>query len=269
MSAEGTTIVLIHGLWVTPLIWEPFLRFYGNLGYHVLAPAWPGIEGSIADLRRDASGLSDIEVSDVVAHYAKVIRRVSPPSVIIGHGCGGLIAQLLCDRGLGAAVVAIGSLPPRGLLIRSLRTRLALLPALAFASRRDGTCLLTFQQFWRRFCHTLPESDARKAYETQVIPAPGRSLVQAVLANVIPGAATTVDFKNARRPPLLVIGGGEDRVVPPALNRAIVRRHGASPCRTAYMEFPGRSHHLIAEPGWQEVADYALTWALAQVRLRR
>jgi hypothetical protein len=25
--------------------------------------------------------------------------------------------------------------------------------------------------------------------------------------------------------------------------------------------FPGRSHFLFAEPGWEEVADYAIQWA--------
>jgi hypothetical protein len=30
---------------------------------------------------------------------------------------------------------------------------------------------------------------------------------------------------------------------------------------TAYKEFPGRSHFTAGEPGWEEVADFALTWA--------
>jgi hypothetical protein len=27
------------------------------------------------------------------------------------------------------------------------------------------------------------------------------------------------------------------------------------------MEFPGRTHWLIAAPGWEEVADMVLAWA--------
>ena len=30
-----------------------------------------------------------------------------------------------------------------------------------------------------------------------------------------------------------------------------------------YKEFPGRSHFTIGQPGWEEVADYALDWAVA------
>ena len=31
-----------------------------------------------------------------------------------------------------------------------------------------------------------------------------------------------------------------------------------------YREFPERSHFTIGEKGWEEVADYALTWAVQQ-----
>jgi hypothetical protein len=32
---------------------------------------------------------------------------------------------------------------------------------------------------------------------------------------------------------------------------------------TAYKLFSGRSHHTCGEKGWEEVADFALDWALA------
>lgn len=268
MSAKCNTIVLIHGLWVTPLCWEPFRRFYDNLGYKVLAPAWPGIAGSVADMRRDPSPLNGIGASEVAAHYAEIVHGLYEPPVIMGHGYGGAIAQLLIDQGLGAAGIAIDSIPPKGILIRSLSTGLALLSPLANPFNCHGTSLLTFWQFWRLVCNTLPESEACKAYGSQAIPAPRRAIIQAVLANFTPGAATTVNFKNPNRSPLLFIGGGKDVIVPASLSRTISRKHRASPCTSEYKEFPGRSHYIIVEPGWQEVADYALTWALSHARTR-
>src|SRR5829696_5292595 len=51
MTAENTpngtapdTIVLVHGLWVTPRSWEHWIEHYENKGYRVLAPAYPGLE---------------------------------------------------------------------------------------------------------------------------------------------------------------------------------------------------------------------------------
>jgi pimeloyl-ACP methyl ester carboxylesterase len=143
-----------------------------------------------------------------------------------------------------------------------------LLPALTNPFKCHGTYLLTFRHFWRVFCNTLPESEARKVYEAQAIPAPCRPIFQAVLANFTPGATTTVNFKNPNRSPLLFIGGGDDVIVPASLSRKIFRKHQASPCLSEYKEFPGRSHYIIAEQGWQEVADYALTWSLAHAGTR-
>ena len=40
MSPENTpdTIVLIHGLWMTPRSWEKWIERYEDKGYRVLAP---------------------------------------------------------------------------------------------------------------------------------------------------------------------------------------------------------------------------------------
>jgi pimeloyl-ACP methyl ester carboxylesterase len=263
MSAKRCAIVLIHGLWVTPLIWEPFYRFYGNLGYHVLAPPWPGLKGSIADMRRDPSGLCAIGLADVLDRYAKIIRSLSEPPIIIGHCYGGLIAQLLGDQGLGAVAVIIAPLPPRGLLVRSVFSRLTLLSLVIGFSEEHRTAAPTFTQFRRKFCNSLPESGARHIYNAQVIPASRRMVLQVALADFTSREATSVNCGSSRRPPLLVIGGGADLITSGSLCRAIHRKHRASSRLTEYKEFPGRSHLMIAEAGWQDVADYALTWSRA------
>jgi hypothetical protein len=44
------------------------------------------------------------------------------------------------------------------------------------------------------------------------------------------------------------------------------RKHSRAPSHTGMMEFPARSHWLIAEPGWEEVAGKALAWAEAHAK---
>ncbi|HYD82539.1 MAG TPA: alpha/beta hydrolase [Opitutus sp.] len=263
MKTPSHTIVLVHGLWVTPLSWEPFKRFYENRGHRVLAPAWPGIEGSVEDMRRDPSSFNGVGAGEVVDHYAKIIRALPESPIIMGHSYGGAITQLLIDRGLGAAGVAIDSVPPKGILLLPLSTNLALTPALLNPRTLRGTFLFTFKQWWRVFANTLTESEARAAYHAQAIPAPGRAIFQAALANFTPNATTTVNFQNPTRAPLLFIGGEKDVIMPASLSRKIFSKHRVSPRITAYKEFPGRSHYIIAEQGWEEVADYALAWAIA------
>ena len=53
MAAEPQTIVLIHGMWMTPLSWEHWAARYRERGHEVLTPAWPGIADDPAETRRD------------------------------------------------------------------------------------------------------------------------------------------------------------------------------------------------------------------------
>ena len=94
------------------------------------------------------------------------------------------------------------------------------------------------------------------------VPGLGRVLFQGALANFNPRAATKVDFGNDGRAPLLVIVGGGDHVSPDAINRATAKHQSRSKAITAYKEFPDRSHYTLGQAGWEEVADYALDWAL-------
>jgi alpha-beta hydrolase superfamily lysophospholipase len=73
-----------------------------------------------------------------------------------------------------------------------------------------------------------------------------------------------VDFHNDGRPPLLLIAGGVDHVVPASVDRQMAKKQGKSAAVTDYKEFPGRSHFTIGQEGWEAVADYALEWATNQ-----
>ncbi len=45
------TIVLVHGLWMTPRSWEGWVAHYEAQGYRVLTPAYPGFEIEVEALR--------------------------------------------------------------------------------------------------------------------------------------------------------------------------------------------------------------------------
>ena len=60
---------------------------------------------------------------------------------------------------------------------------------------------------------------------------------------------------------MLVIGGAQDRITPVS----VVRRVGEEAVST-YREFENHAHWVIAEPGWEEIAEYVSNW-LRQVVL--
>ena len=39
-------------------------------------------------------------------------------------------------------------------------------------------------------------------------------------------------------------------------------QHYRTNSATDYKEFPGRSHYTVGQEGWEEVAGYALDWAV-------
>ena len=167
---------------------------------------------------------------------------------------------MLLDRGFGAAGVAIDPGPPRGVLPSFTAIRSAL-PVLRAWRGWQRVLTMSFESFSTNFANALPRAEQREAYDSHVVPAPGRIYFQAAL-----GIGNAVDFANPSRAPLLLISGEHDRTSTPSMGRAMHRRYGRSPVRVDLMEFPGRSHWLIAEPGWHEVADRAIDWAEAHAR---
>ena len=263
MTADAPdTIVLIHGFWVTPRSWEKWVERYEGRGYRVLAPAYPGLEVEVEALREDPSPIEALTIPAIIEHYEGIIGEFDSPPIIIGHSAGGLFTQILLDRGYGAAGVAIDSVPAEGVKVVPVSQIRALFPILRQPSSRHEAVGFTPEQFHYAFTNTLSEEESRAVYERYYVPAPGRLVWAGPLATFTPGHQDTyVDFKNEDRAPLLFIAGGDDNIMPPAVNESNVKHYRHTKSITDYHEFPGRSHYIIGQDGWEEVADYALDWA--------
>ncbi len=259
-----TTIVLIPGLWVTALCWEHWVKHYSDKGYCIVARSWPGMEGGIEQLRRDPSSFASLGLKDVVDHYEQIIRELETPPIIIGYGIGGLVTQILLDRGWGAAGAAIASAPVRGIARLPLSLLKLALSVLGNSFNSRETISLTPKQFHRAFTNSLTETESLDAFKRYVVPAPYRVLVQTAFANFTSHTAATVNVRNDTRAPLLLIAGGKDRVVPSSLVKANFELYRESKAETDYKEFRDRTHFIIGQDGWEKVADYVLGWALSR-----
>jgi pimeloyl-ACP methyl ester carboxylesterase len=260
-SDSPDTIVLIHGLWMSPLSWEKWLERYGALGYRVLAPGWPGIDGDIDQFRADPSAVDRLGIEEIIDHYDAIVRDLDSPPIIMGHSFGGAFAEVLLDRGLGAAGVGVDAAAVRGITKLPFSQLKSGFPILKNPANNHRAVTLTFDEFRYGFANTMTEEAAREAYDRYAVPGPGRVLFQAAFANLNPHAATKVDFGKDRAP-LLLIAGEHDHTVPAVVDRSVAKHYEKSPALTEYKEFPGRSHFIIGQDGWEEVADYALRWAV-------
>jgi len=253
------TIVLIHGLWMTPRSWEHWKERYEAQGYKVLAPAWPGLELEVEALRADPTPLTKLTAKQVLDNYERIIRELDSPPIIMGHSLGGAVTQVLLDRGLGAAAVGVAPATVKGIRDLPLSTLRATGHILGRPFNRDNATPSSRKQFRYAFGNTMTQEESDAIYDRYYVPSANRVLYDIALSNLSRNAPTVVDFSKADRAPLLMIAFEHDHVVPPKPIRHNASKYKAG--TVAFTEFPGRPHFPGA-PGWEEVADYALSWAV-------
>lgn len=239
------SVLFIHDIWLTPTIWQHFQSRFSACGYSCSAPGWPHANSPV-----------NPGFEAILEYYERHLHTLSKPPLLVGHGLGGLLVQLLLDRGLGQAGIAIAPLPPRRYLA-GLLSASRWLPELL--GRRDRLHM-TAPRFARTMAQTLAAPEQASEYAQHVVPAPSRVFFDTAL-----GLGKRFDFANHQRAPLLLIAGGQDRIIPAARVASLYRRHRRSSAPTSFMEFPGHSHWLIAEPGWETIADYCIEWAQNQL----
>lgn len=254
------TVVFVHGGWVTPRCWDPFVAYFEARGFRCLAPAWPGKDRQIEAIREDPSPLAGLGIRQIVDHYDGIVRSLDEPPILIGHSFGGLFTQILMDRGLGAAGIVIDSAAPKGVFTLEPTSLLSLGRILATPFGWRKVVRWTFTEFRYAFVHTLPLAEARAIWDSQIVPDSGRPFFEAGYSMFDRHSPAKVDFANPSRPPLLLIAGLADRALPPVIARRTLRAYRASPARTELRTFPGRTHWIIAQPGWEEVADSCIDW---------
>jgi pimeloyl-ACP methyl ester carboxylesterase len=249
------TVAFIHGMFMTPHCWHGWIERFRGAGFTTSAPAWPlhGETPAAMRAKHPDPALGKLTLDEVVEHLAKEIQKLPEKPVLIGHSMGGLIVQLLLQKGLGTKGVAIDSAPPKGVLALKWSFFKANWAVISPFANKDQPFLPTLEQFRYAFAHTISDDELRAVYDTEVVPESRR------VGNAPTTATAKIDFA-AARPPLLVIAGELDHIIPAALNRKNHAAYKASAGVTDFHEFPGRTHYTLGQKGWEEVADYVLAW---------
>ena len=202
-------------------------------------------------------------------HYERFVLALDEPPILIGHGIGGLVVQALLDRGLGICGVAVASAPIRGIWTLPYTTMRVVTPQLINPRSSRRSVALTPAQFHYAFMNTSSREEAQRTFERYAVPGPRRVLLQAELANFNPFAETAINVRRNNRAPLLMIAASQDHLAPPSWSRPTRVPTAIRSATTEYKEFPGRTHFIIAQSGWQEVANYTLDWARDQELLKQ
>lgn len=256
--SKTKTVVFIHGMYLTPSVWQPWEEYFQNLGYKTQSPAWPLHDTSVMKQNsvHPNEKLAELTLPEIVQYYKELIEAMEEPPILIGHSMGGLIVQQLLANNIGAAGIAIHSAPPQGVIPMSLDFIKANWPHLSpFASSTEPS-QLTLEQFSFAFFNTELNDMQKQAFEKHIVPE-SRAVGKAPLSS-----DGSVDYEVARVP-LLIISGGEDKIIPASLNYSNFEEYRDSPAITDYREFSDRNHWTILQQGWETVANHAHQWLKA------
>ncbi|MGD0762134.1 MAG: alpha/beta hydrolase [Roseiarcus sp.] len=247
----ASTIVFVHGMFMTPLCWEGWTARFTALGYRCLAPAWPGRERSVAELNaaHPDPALGRLTLTDVVDSMVRVLASLDDKPIVVGHSMGGLVTQILVNRDLAAAGVALHPAPPAGVFALSWPLLRCNWPMISPFVDRWAPRAMSFEDFQYAFVNTLPLAAQKAAYDRYVVPE-SRMVPRDSL-----GAIGRVDFRKPHAP-LLITAGEKDHIVPAVLNRANVAKYRRAGSGADFREFPGRDHFGLGAPGWEEIADF-------------
>lgn len=247
-AGGGRTVMLIHGMWSRPQVWENFRHFFEARGYRVLTPTLR--HHDIEPWMRPDPALATTSLVDYADDLETEIVRLDEKPFVIGHSMGGTLAQMLAARGLigGATLLATAHCAPV----------FALPPSLVTIFLRE----IMLTPFWRRtflpsykamrglVLNGLNESDARNLYAS-LIAESGRSFFELAFWYLDRRRAALIDPARVACP-LLLLTGVDDRLTPLSTARRTAEHYG----RKARLEaLSGHAHWLPGEPGWERIAE--------------
>ena len=250
------TIVFITGAFVSVECWDDWKDYFTNNGYRCHVPPWPNKNAPAAVLRRrhPDEAVASMRLTTLTEHFADIIKALPEKPIIIGHSIGGLIVQILLQRDIAVAGVAIHPVAPQGVFVFSLAMLRAAWGPLGFFTSLKKSFMMSFSQWQFAFTNGMPLQQQQTAYENFAIPES-----KLISRDALTGAAH-VDYKRSHLP-LLIISGSTDQIVPAALNLANYKKYKlVSFCQTDYKEFEGRNHFVLGQPTWMEDAAYILKW---------
>lgn len=255
-TIQSKTVVFVTGAFVTHLVWEPWKKHFEANGYRTHNPPWPFKDAAPDALRKrqpDDIDLATLTLKEVIESYSNFIKTLAEKPIVIGHSLGGCITQVIVNRDLAAAGVAIHSIPPKGVIPYEFSFLKAGWKVLGLFTSLKKTYLMSFKDFQYAFVNGMPLNEQKEAYEQNVIPE-SKTVARGGLTS-----AAAVDF-NKPHVPLLLTSGSEDTITPAHLNFRNYRAYKKNGSVLDYKEFPGRNHYVLGQSTWKEDADYILDW---------
>lgn len=247
--SDHPPILFVHGMFMNSSSWSEWETYFAERGHATYAPDWPYRDGDPEQLKAaPPEELPSLRLEAVLDVYRKAIAEMPEPPILVGHSMGGLVVQILLQEGNVRAGVAIDSAPPAGVRTAKWSFVRSNLPVI---SKRRRPFVPSKAWFNYAFAHTLDDAEVERVWRQYAVPESGQVARDSTtdLAKIDP---------NAPRPPLLLVAGEADHIIPASLVRKNYEYYDGP--RTDFQEFEGRTHWICGQEGWQEVAGYVDSW---------
>ncbi len=247
------TIVMIHGMWGGGWYWDNYRKFFEGKGYRCITPTLRFHDMDPKGIPNPQLGTTSL--LDYAQDLEDEIRKLDTRPILIGHSMGGLLSQILGSRGLAKALVLLTPASPRGIMAITpsvLKSFQSVLMGWGFWKKPRRQ---TFNEAVYSMLQLLSPEERKNVYDRFVYES-GRAASEIGFWYFDAKKANRVDEKKLSCP-VLVIAGSLDKITPASVVRKVARKYGTL---ATYKEFPNHAHWVVAEPGWQEVAEYAADW---------
>ena len=250
----SNTILFCTGAYVHHSCWDEWITYFNERGYQAIAPPWPGKNADPGALRarQPDARLASVSMAQLVKHYEDIARSLPEKPVVIGHSFGGLIAQILMNKGLVSACVAIHAAPPQGVLPLEMDFYRSNTRAFGYFTSLRKTYLISFKTWQFAFANGLSPATQRSSYMDLAIPESKRILRGGLSKDA------KIDFEKPHSP-LLILAGSQDQCIPAHLCHRVYRRYTDRSSVISYVE-KQRSHLVLGLPTWEEDAGFIYQW---------
>lgn len=254
-NRSAQSIVFITGAFIGNNCWDEWKSYFESEGYKCVAPAWPHREASPEELRNKP--LNDLIASntltEVTNHFASIIDTFPEKPILIGHSLGGLIVQLMLQRELGFAGVAIHSFPPMGVNRFWLSFLKAIWEAMVLFSSSKKVYLMPFNKWRFTIANGMDYEQQKELYYQYAIPESKKVIREAF------NCKAKIDFDKPHAP-LLITSGSNDKLIPASLSYNNYNKYKNGNSVTEYIEFKSHTHLVFGALTWKKEADAVLHW---------
>ena len=241
-------LLFVHGAFGGAWCWEEhFLPGFAAQGFAAYALSLRGHGGSAG-----AEDLQSWSITDYVDDVAEVVAALPDSPVLIGHSMGGFVVQKYLEARDAPAAVLMAPVPPSGLLGPSASLAVwepGLLWGVGKAQTLGGPWASVETMRRALLSDDVPHEVAA--------PYLARMTGESMVAVMDMSGRDLVDVRLVGPVPLLVLGGREDRLIPPAYVRSAGRSYGVEA-----EILPGLAHGMMLVPGWEAVAARIRDWLI-------